>query len=535
MAITETRPATEAELATPEPVRFVGLPDHDPGGFAGFIGTGDHKGLGIAYLVVGSVFGIAALVADLLFHAEQAASFLPKDRINEVFTLGRVGGVLLFAIPVMVGLATYVTPLQVGANTVAFPRAAAAAFWGWLVGSGMVIAAYAINGGPDGTATKAVDLFYVALALVVVSLLIASVCVVTTVIALRTPGLWLTRVPLFSWSMVVACSLWLLTLPVLLADVVILYLDHHYGTGAAFAADQFGHLGWIFGVPQLYVVAIPVLGIVSDVIATLAGVRQPQRGLMMTAIGAFGVLSFGAYAQPAFNPLAWNQALYVGMGVLILLPVLALVAGWAVTLRAGKPSVQSPLLFAFGTAILLLLSVTAGAVFVIRPFDLHGAGWTAKGFALPPYASGLFLLVLAAVTMGLSAGLTFWAPKLFGRFAKEGIARLAALVGLLGGLVAGLPLLVYGFALKSSGLADAAKFLNGTSAVGTALVIVGLALVWASLLGTADEVPADDSWGRGQSLEWTTSSPPVAGNFGVLDLVRSPEPLLDAAESEVGS
>ncbi len=219
-----------------------------------------------------------------------------------------------------------------------------------------------------------------------------------------------------------------------------------------------------------------MLGVVSDVVATMCGVRQSQRGVMMTAIGGFGILSFGAYAQPVFNPLVWNQALYVGMGVLIVLPVLAAVAGWAVTVKQGKPSVQSPLLFAVGAALLLLLSVAAGAVFVIRPFDLHGAGWAAKGFVLPPYASGLFLLLVTTATMGAAAGLTFWAPKLFGRFAKEPLARLAALVVLLGGLVAGLPLLVYGFALQKSGLEDSAKFLNGTSAVGTAIVIVGLIL-----------------------------------------------------------
>ena len=142
--------------------------------------------------MLGTLFGVGALTLDLLFHAEQAASFLPKDSIDQLFTLGRVGGVFLFAIPLLIGLATYVTPLQVGANTVAFPRAAAAAFWGWLVGSGMLIAAYAINGGPDGGGFKAVDLFYVAFALVIVSLLTTSICVITTVIALRTPGLWLT-------------------------------------------------------------------------------------------------------------------------------------------------------------------------------------------------------------------------------------------------------------------------------------------------------------------------------------------------------
>lgn len=535
MAITETRPANETDPVPAESERFVGLPDHDPGGFAGFIGTGDHKGLGIAYVVLALVFGVGALVLDALYHADQSSSFLPKDSVDQVFSLGRVGGVFLFAIPLLVGLATYVVPLQVGSNTVAFPRAAAAGFWGWLIGSGVLISSYAINGGPDGGSFKGADLFYVALALIVVALMTASVCVVTTVIALRTPGLWLTRVPLFSWSMVVAASLWLLTLPVVLANLVVLYLDHHYGTGAAFATDQFVHLGWIFTIPQLYVVAIPVLGVISDVLATLCGARQRHRGLMMASIGAFGILSFGAFAQPAFNPQVWNQALFVAMSVLIVLPVLVAFGGWATTLKGGKPSVQSPAVFAFSAALLLLLAVVAGALFAIKQLDLHASGWVEKGFALPPYLSGLFLLVLTTTLLGAFAGLTFWAPKMLGHFAKESLARLAALVGLLGGLVAGLPLLVYGFALKSSGVADAAAFLNGTSAAGTAIVVVALILGVVALVGANGDAPADDAWGLGQSLEWATACPPLDGNFGLLDRVISPEPLLDAVQSEEAS
>ena len=331
--------------------------------------------------------------------------------------------------------------------------------------------------------------------------------------------------------MMVATSLWLLTLPAVLANVVLLYVDHHYGTGAAFAADQWAQLSWVFGHPQLYVIAIPGLGVVTDVVATLAGVRQSHRGVMMTAIGGFGILSFGAYAQPSFYPLMWNEALYVGMAVLILLPVLAALAGWATTLKSGKPTAKSPLLFAVGAALLLLLSVIAGALFVIRPFDLHGAGWTEKGFVLPPYASGLFLLVVSTATLAASAGLIFWAPKLFGRFADEPLARLAALVGLVGGLVAGLPLLVYGFALKFNGLADSAKFLNGISAVGTALVVVALVLVWVSP-GRRRGVAGRRRLGHRPEPRVGPASPPPSGNFGDLPPGESPEPLLDAAEPE---
>ena len=175
----------------------------------------------------------------------------------------------------------------------AFPRAAAMAFWGWLVGSGLVVAAYAIDGGPAGGRAKAVDLSFAGLALVLASLLVASICIVTTVIALRTPGLWLDRVPMFSWSMVVAGTVWLLTLPVLLANILLIYIDHHYGRPSSFGIgfNQWPQISWAFAQPQIYVVAIPALGIANDVVATLSGARQQHRSAMMATIGAFGILT----------------------------------------------------------------------------------------------------------------------------------------------------------------------------------------------------------------------------------------------------
>ena len=144
----------------------------------------------------------------------------------------------------------------------------------------------------------------------------------------------------------------------------------------------------------------------------------------------------------------------------------------------------------------------------------------------------VLLVVGAAVIAGLGA-LVYWSPKLFGRFANDGVAKLAALVALVGALVAGLPLMVYGFAHKATGLQDADKFLNGLSAAGAVVLLLAVLLVVAALLmGSSGDSPADDSWGAGQSLEWATASPPVPGNFGQLERVGSAEPLLDIADPE---
>jgi len=177
--------------------------------------------------------------------------------------------------------------------------------------------------------------------------------------------------------------------------------------------------------------------------------------------------------------------------------------------------------------------VFGGAVYVIRPLELHNSAWFENTLATPPYATGHALLVVgAAVTAALGA-LVYWSPKIFGRFANDGLAKLAALVALVGSLVAGLPLMVFGFALKADALVDSGEFLNGLSAFGAAVLLVAVLLVAVALvMGAKGDAPADDAWGVGQSLEWATASPPPAGNFGQLERVSSPEPLLDLADPE---
>jgi heme/copper-type cytochrome/quinol oxidase subunit 1 len=535
MAITETRPTTEPAADETEPDRFIGLPEHSQTGLAAFLGTGDHRSLGRAYIGFALFFGATAWVLDTLYAAHQAHHLLPTEHVFQVYTASQIAAVLLFAIPLFVGLATFISPLQVGANTIAFPRAAAAAFWGWLIGSILVVASYAIDGGPLGGRVKAVDLTYAGLALVAASLVLACICLLTTIISLRTPGLWLDRIPMFSWSVVVAASIWVLTLPVLLANIVLIYVDHHYGKPAFFGAgtNQWTQVSWVFSQPQIYAVAIPALGLANDVVATLAGARQKHRSTLMAAVGAFGILTFGAFAQPTFYPDVYNEALFIALSLLIILPTVILVGGWLATAKEGRPLVKSPLLFVLGSTLVLLLAVIAGGVYTFKQLDLHDIRWGQQGFG-SPYANGHLLLIVAVATLAGLGGVVYWAPKLFGRFAHDGLAKLAALVGFVGALVVGLPLFVYGFKFKATGLADSMHFLYGTSALGAALLVVTIVLVVIALFMGKGDAP-DDAWGVGQSLEWATTSPPAPAAFAVLERVVSAEPLLDRAEAQEGS
>lgn len=516
MSITDSRPASA--VASDEAVTA-----GDPVS-GSLLGSGDHKAIGLVYVVLSLLFGAAALVAFLLgnLHLVQSG-FLSQSASDTLLNASELGFVLLVAIPLFIGLATYITPLQVGASTIAFPRAAAMALWTWILASGLFIIANCVDGGIGGGRDRAVDLGLLAIVALVLALLLATVCVITTVITLRSPGMSLDRVPMFSWSMFVAGSVWMLTLPVLLADLVLIYVDHHYGRPSEFGVSsvQGLQIGWIISQPQLYAYAIPLFGLAADVIATLSGRRQPNRGAMLVAIAAFGALGVGAYAQPYFFPEVRDQIVWAAMGVLIILPVLAMLGGWAALLKGGRPALKSPLGLVLVSVVLVLLAVVAGALATITPLELRET---------PLVAIGQLALVIAAVLASGVAGVMYWAPKFTGRFATEAPGLLALLALLGGGLLAGVPFVVLGFSTRFTGLDSAAEALQYVALVGDALIALGAVLgllALGSALRGADA--AGDAWGTGQTLEWMCSSPPAPGDFSELVTVTSAEPLLDAA------
>ncbi len=516
MSITDSRPAS---AAASDEASTAAAPVS-----GSLLGSGDHKAIGLVYVVLSLLFGAAALVAFLLGNLHLVQSdFLSQSASDTLLNASELGFVLLVAIPLFIGLATYLTPLQVGAATIAFPRAAAMALWTWILSSGLFIIANCVDGGLGGGRERAVDLGLLAIVGLVLALLLATVCVVTTVITLRSPGMSLDRVPMFSWSMFVAGSVWMLTLPVLLANLMLIYVDHHYGRPSEFGVSsvQGLQIGWIISQPQLYAYAIPVFGIAADVIATFSGRRQPNRGAMLVAIGAFGALSVGAYAQPYFFPEVRDQIVWAGMGVLIILPVLAMLGGWGALLKGGRPTLRSPLALSLVAVVLVLLAVLSGALATITPLELRDT---------PLVAIGQLALVIAAVLTAGLAAVMFWAPKFTGRFASEPAGLLGVLVLLGGGVLAGLPFVVLGFSTKFSGLDSAADALQYVSLVGDALIAIGAVLGLLALASALRGAEAGaDAWGTGQTLEWMCSSPPASGDFSELVTVTSAEPLLDAA------
>ncbi|MEO7573986.1 MAG: cbb3-type cytochrome c oxidase subunit I [Acidimicrobiales bacterium] len=542
MTLTEDAPA--AAPASSEPPK---APAPATAGLASILGSGDHKVVGRLWLVASLVHlvlaGAAALwVAVLRVDSERLASDAP-DFFAQASTYRSIAGTFLFLLPLTIGIATLIVPLQVGAATVAFPRAAAAAAWTYLLGGGLVIGAYAIDGGPYGNDTDGVRLFIVAFLLVVIALTVAWICIATTVISLRTAGMSLKRTPLFAWSSLVAATVWVLTLPVLGAMVLIAYIDIRYGGAAGFisgsgASTLYNRISWTFTQPTVYAFAIPVLGYLGSVVPVFSGTRHQLHRVAMGLIGAFAVLSAGAWTVPSFgpDPFPWLYELpWVAVSIAILLPLLGLFGLWALTLRQGRPRLASPLLFGASAGLMLLVGVAAGALQAIEPIETLTDGGGAPLYGTSVTASVASYVVLAAAIAALGS-VVLWAPKIIGRQLQEVGARLVAVLLLAGTVLWSFPDLVSGLlgqpgvpgvpALDNQSAIDA---LNAASAVGGVVLALAVAAFVGLLIRAtrSTELPGDDPW-SGHTLEWATSSPPPLGNFASLPAITSEAPLYDA-------
>lgn len=525
-----------------------------PTGLAALVGSGDPRSVGKLFVGTSLLFFLLSGVTGLLVGLEQIDlsqpdQILALDTFAQVVTLHTIAGLFLVVLPLLLGIAMVVVPLQVGASTLAFPRAGAAAYWAYVVSGGLICAAYAANGGPYGGDAEAVGLFVLALVATLGALCVATISIVTTVVTLRAPGMTLRRTPLFSWSMLVAGSIWLLILPMLGGLLVLFYVDVTYGPQLfGGAVDLYDQIRWVFWQPTLYAFAIPALGIIGDIVPVFAQRRHHRHGVAMALIGAFGALSFGAWAQlgplsrtlaedpQAFGAIPWlYDAPWILVSVAAVVPLLGLLGLWAVTLARGRPRLASPLLLAVGAGLVLLLGVLAGVATTIEELELVGTTWM----------SGQAYAVLVGTALASVAGLVYWAPKTYGTLLPEGSVWLAAPLLLMGGLVAAVayalggllnqPWLVPSFIDHGASVTqvDSVEIANLFGVIGIGLVLLGGLVVIQMLLRSAlrrkHEV-RDDPW-RGHTLEWATTSPPPIGNFATLPEVTSEAPLYDARAS----
>jgi heme/copper-type cytochrome/quinol oxidase subunit 1 len=528
MTMTESPPSEAAEST--EPVAAT------PGaGLYDALTTSDHKAIGRIWLRLGLLLLLGVAVLGVLValegtSADGADVFGGVNAVWQMQGLYSVGLVLLVVPALTIGLATIVVPMQVGSSNIAFPRAAAAAAWGFVVGVAIMVVSVLAGGGwgaldgVSGGEADAIELTLLGMGMVAASILLACICLATTVVSLRTPGMGLMKTPLFAWSILVSASVWILTLPVLIANLIIIVVDLRGGPllfgnpeGTTMIFDQ---VHWVLEQPAVFVLGIPVLGIIGSIVPVVAGARHIAHAGLMAAIGVAGLLAVGGWSQPAFSDQR-DELLFVAFGLLAVVPVLASLALNSLTLAKAGPQVGLPpaqLLGALGAGLLLLLGTGAGALRVIGPFDLIGTGADA----------GVVHLVAYAAVVGLAAGMWFWASKI-GGYALPNAAGLGVMLDFIGAAVLmGAAHVLIGFDF-ASGLNDAMAWVVFVGAILAVLGALGVVSSVASAKRSGDE-PGDDPW-HGHTLEWATVTPVPAGNFvGALARVTSEAPLLDVAE-----
>ncbi|MGA5454343.1 cytochrome c oxidase subunit I [Streptomyces umbrinus] len=517
--------------------------------------TTDHKEIGRLYMVTAFGFFLFAGLLALAMRAELARpglQFVNEHTYNQLFTIHGTIMMLLFATPMFAGFANAVMPLQIGAPDVAFPRLNALSYWMYLFGGLMVVAGFLV---PDGAAAfgwfayaplnssyhspgAGGDLWVMGLVVTGVSTTLGAVNFITTILCLRAPGMTMFRMPIFTWNILFTSILVLPAFPVLTAALLALEADRKFG-GHIFDPANGGallwqHLFWFFGHPEVYIVALPFFGIISEILPVFS--RKPLFGYLplIGATIAITMLSAVVWAHHMFATGAVLLPFFSLMSFLIAVPTGIKFFAWIGTMLKGSISFETPMLWALGFLVSFLLGGLSGVLIASPPLDFH---LTDSYFIV----AHLHYVLFGTVVFAMFAGFYFWWPKFTGKMLDE---RLGKLHFWLLFPAFHLTFLVQHW-LGEAGMprryadylaADGFTLLNTLSSVGAFLLGIStlpfLFNVWhTARYGT--RVDEDDPWGYGRGLEWATSCPPPRHNFVALPRVRSESPAFDLHHPDI--
>jgi cytochrome c oxidase subunit 1 len=531
-------------------------------GLLAFLTSTDHKRIGISYMATAYAFyllggALAVVIRSELY--EPGQQVVTQGRYNEMFTMHGSIMLFLFLGPFAFGLANYFVPLQIGARDMAFPRLNALSYWFYVFGGLTMVSGFlTADGGADfgwtgytplsdivRTPGIGADLWIVGVALTGLSGILTAVNIVTTVVAMRAPGMRMFRMPIFTWNMLVTSVLVLTAFPVVSAAAVMLFSDRQLGShiydatvhaGVAGSPILWQHLFWFFGHPEVYILVLPFFGVVTEILPVFSW--RPVFGYagLVFATMAIAALSVGVWAHHMFATGAVLLPFFTGFSMLIAVPTGVKFFNWIGTMWGGRLTFPTPMLFALGFLFTFLIGGLSGVMLAAAPIDFHV---TDSYFVV----AHMHYVLFGGSVFALYAGIYYWWPKVTGRVLDERWGKVHFWMTLVGfhltffvqhilGLE-GMPRRVADY-LDSDGFTG----LNQVSSIGAFLLATStLPFLWNALqtlrrrLGT---VAGDDPWG-GQTLEWTTSSPPPTENFaGPLPPIRSQRPAWDLRHTADG-
>jgi cytochrome c oxidase subunit 1 len=523
--------------------------------FVGWITTTDHKTIGYMYLITSFLYFLIAGVMALVIRAQLFAPGLEivasKEQYNQLFTMHGTIMLLMFATPLFAGFANALMPLQIGAPDVAFPRLNAFSYWLYSFGSLIAVAgfltpqgaasfgwfAYAPLSSQTFTPGLGGNMWVFGLAISGFGTILGAVNFITTIITMRAPGMTMWRMPIFTWNTLVTSLLVLMAFPVLAAALFALGSDRMFGShvfdAATGGAILWQHLFWFFGHPEVYIIALPFFGIVSEIFPVFS--RKPIFG--------YKTLVYATIAIAALSMTVWAHHMYVTgsvllpffslMTMLIAVPTGVKIFNWIGTMWRGSVTFETPMLFALGFLITFVFGGLTGVILASPPLDFAVSD---SYFVVAHF----HYVVFGTVVFAMFAGFYFWWPKWTGKMLNERLGVIHFWTLFIGfhttflvqhwlGVV-GMPRRYATYAVE-----DGFTWMNQLSTLGSVVLAASMIPFLLNVYVTARRAPmvtVNDPWGYGRSLEWATSCPPPRHNFTSIPRIRSESPAFDLNHPE---
>jgi cytochrome c oxidase subunit 1 len=517
--------------------------------------TTDHKKIGYLYLVTSFAYfligGVMALVirAQLTFPGLSVVA--THEQYNQLFTMHGTIMLLMFATPLFAAFANILMPVQIGAPDVAFPRLNAIAYWFYFFGSFAAVAGYFTPQGAAGfgwfayqplantTYTPGIggDLWVFGLALSGFGTIMGGVNFITTILTMRAPGMTMFRLPIFVWNTLVTSILVIMCFPPLAAALFAMGADRRFGAHLFDPANGgpmlWQHLFWFFGHPEVYILALPFFGIVSEIFPVFS--RKPIFG--------YKTLVYATIAIAALSMTVWAHHMYVTGDVLlpffalttmlIAVPTGVKVFNWIGTLWRGSITFEAPMKFSLGFLTTFIFGGLTGVILASPALDYHLSD---SYFVVAHF----HYVVFGTVVFAMFAGIYFWYPKMTGKMLNEKLGTIHFWLLFIGFHttfliqhwlgVMGMPRRYYSY-LASDGFGN----LNLISTIGAGILALSMIPFLWNVYITAkrgQKVTVNDPWGYGRSLEWATASPFPRHNFTSIPRVRSESPAFDLNHPE---
>jgi cytochrome c oxidase subunit 1 len=536
--MTDTLAPADADAVSTGPApaepRLLRRPLH-PTGVWSWITTVDHKKIGVMYGATSILFFLAGGIEALLIRAQLAVpdgKILSASAYNQVFTMHGTTMIFLVVMPLSTAFFNYLVPLQIGARDVAFPRLNAFSYWTFLAGGLFMYSSFLLGGAPNGgwfgyapntTVTynpgHNIDFWIFGLQILGIASTVGAVNFITTILNLRAPGMTLFRMPIFTWMTLVANFLLLFAMPIITVALFLLMFDRNFG--AHFFDPSAGgnpvlwqHLFWLFGHPEVYILILPAMGMVSEIIPVFS--RKPLFGYRVMVISgiAIGFMGWGVWVHHMFavglGPVAVSAFSLSTMFIAV--PTGVKIFNWLGTMHGGSIRFTTAMLFAIGFVAMFTIGGLSGVTHAVSPHDRQQTDtyYIVAHFHYVLFGGSLF---------GIMGGFYYWWPKFFGRLLNERIGKWHFWTWLIGFNVTFGPFHLLGLQGMPRRIYTYPKHMgwdlwNMVSTVGAFVIAVSVLLFLANIAWsrTRGEIAGPDPW-DGRALEWSTPSPTPEYNF----------------------